>query len=259
MGSPPAVHSRRSSKGFRIAADLHSRSFTFLATPSYLDLMPAYFTPELFRFFARLKRNNNRDWFLAHKDEYEASAHQPALRFITDFAGPLYEITPYLVADPRSSRGSLFRIYRDTRFASDKTPYKTHLAMRFSHRGKDVHSPGFYLHLDAGGCFAACGLWHPEPPTLLKVRNAIVSRSEEWRAVRKLLNWDDASRLSRPPRGFPSDHPFVEDLKLRDLGSAIDLTDAQVCSPRFMATFAMACRKMSPLARFLASALGLPF
>ena len=166
--------------------------------------MPAYFTPELFRFLARLKRNNNRDWFLAHKDEYETHVRQPALTFITDFAAPLYAITPHLVADVRPSRGSLFRIYRDTRFSGDKRPYKTHIAMRFSHRGKDVHSPGFYLHLEAGGCFAASGLWHPEPPTLLRVRSAMVSRPKEWRAVRKLLNWDDASKLSRPPRGFPS-------------------------------------------------------
>jgi uncharacterized protein (TIGR02453 family) len=221
--------------------------------------MPAYFTPDLFRFLTRLKRNNKRDWFLAHKDEYEACAHQPALRFITDFAGPLYDISPYLVADPRTSRGSLFRIYRDTRFASDKRPYKTHVAMRFSHRGKDVHSPGFYLHLEPGGCFAASGLWHPEPPTLLKVRSAIVERCDEWRTIRKVLNWDDASKLSRPPRGFPCDHEFVDDLKLRDLGTAIEFTDAQVCSPKFMTTFATACRKMSPLARFLSGAVGLPF
>ena len=221
--------------------------------------MPAYFTPELFRFLSRLKRNNDRDWFLAHKDEYEQHVRQPALRFITDFAAPLYEITPHLVADPRPSRGSLFRIYRDTRFAADKRPYKTNIAMRFSHRGKNVHSPGFYLHLEPGGCFAASGLWHPEPDTLLKVRNAIVERSKEWRTVRKHLNWDDASRLSRPPRGFPSDHEFVDDLKLRDLGTSVEFTEAQVCSPKFMATYAAACRKMSPLGIFLSSALGLKF
>ena len=221
--------------------------------------MPPYFTPDLFRFLTRLKRNNNRDWFQAHKDEYETVAHQPAVRFITDFAAPLYEITPYLVSDPRSTRGSLFRIYRDTRFSPDKRPYKTHIAMKFSHRGKDVHSPGFYLHLEPGVCFAASGLWHPEPPTLLKVRNAICERVDEWRSVRKLLNWDDATKLSRPPRGFPCDHEFVEDLKLRDLGTAIEFTDKQICSPRFMTTFATACKKMSPLAQFLSAALGLQF
>jgi uncharacterized protein (TIGR02453 family) len=221
--------------------------------------MPAYFTPELFRFLTRLKRNNHREWFLAHKDDFEEHVRQPALRFIADFAGPLYDITPHLIADPRPSRGSLFRIYRDTRFAADKRPYKTNVAMRFSHRGKDVHSPGFYLHLEPGGCFAASGLWHPEPETLLRVRNAIVERPKEWRGVRKLLNWNDASKLSRPPRGFPCDHEFVEDLKLRDLGTAIELADAQVCSPRFIATYSAACRKMSPLAVFLSNALGLKF
>ena len=221
--------------------------------------MPIYFTAELFRFLARLKRKNNRDWFLAHKAEWEASVRQPVLRFITDFAGPLSGLTPYLVADPRPSRGSMFRIYRDTRFSHDKRPYKTHVAMRFSHPGKDVHSPGFYLHLESGGCFAACGLWHPEPPTLLRVRNAIASRPKEWRSVRKLLNWDDASKLRRPPRGFPADHEFVEDFKLRDLGTAVNFSDKQVCSPRFMSTFVSACRTMSPVAAFLSSAVGLKF
>lgn len=221
--------------------------------------MAAYFTPDSFRFLTRLKRNNNRDWFLAHKDEFENLLRQPAIRFITDFAGPLHEISPHLVADPRSTRGSLFRIYRDTRFSHDKRPYKTHLAMRFAHHGKDVHSPGFYLHLDPTGCFAASGLWHPEPPTLLKVREAIVSRPNDWRKVRRLLNWDDASKLSRPPRGFPADHEFVEDLKLRDLGTAIDLTPEQVCGPRFITIFSAACRKMAPVAAFLSRAVGLKF
>jgi uncharacterized protein (TIGR02453 family) len=221
--------------------------------------MPVYFSTDLFRFLTRLKRNNNRDWFLAHKEEWETSIHRPVLRFITDFAVPLYELAPHLVADPRPSRGSMFRIYRDIRFSPDKRPYKTHVAMRFSHRGKDVHSPGYYLHLEPGGSYAASGLWHPEPPTLLKVRNAMVSRPKDWRPIRKLLNWDDAGKLKRPPRGFPADHEFVEDLKLRSLGTAVNFTDKQICSPNFMSTFVSACCTMSPVAAFLSSAVGLKF
>ena len=87
--------------------------------------MSVYFTAELFQFLTRLKRNNKREWFQAHKDEWETCVRQPVLRFITDFALPLSEITPHLVADPRPSRGSMFRIYRDTRFSHDKHPYKT--------------------------------------------------------------------------------------------------------------------------------------
>jgi uncharacterized protein (TIGR02453 family) len=232
----------------------------FLASVTFFLLpMPAYFTDDLFRFLTRLKRNNNREWFWKHKAEFDEHGRDAALRFIHDFAGPLYEISPHLVADARPSRGSLFRIYRDTRFAADKRPYKTHLAMHFSHPGKDVHSPGFYLHLEPGGSFAAAGLWHPEPPLLLKVRTAMVQRVDEWRKVRHLLTWDDAGKLTRPPRGFPFNYEFLEDLKYKDIGSSIEFTDKQVTSPRFMQTFTKACKDMAPLAKFLSSAAGLKF
>ncbi|MGI9102405.1 MAG: DUF2461 domain-containing protein [Terriglobales bacterium] len=218
--------------------------------------MATYFSKELFDFLRRLKRNNRREWFLRHRQEYETYGRDAALRFISDFATPLYEISPQLRADPRRS---LFRIYRDTRFSHDKKPYKFHLAMRFSHPGKDVHSPGYYLHIEPEGCFAAAGLWHPEMPVLLRVRGAIVSRAAEWRKVRRLVNWDDAGKLSRPPRGFPCDHEFVEDLKLRDIGSSVAFTDKQVTGPRFMETFVDACHEMEPLVRFLSGAVGLKF
>lgn len=219
----------------------------------------AHFSPQLFDFLKRLKRNNRREWFEKHRGEYQGFVLRPAVRFIEDFAPRLYEITPHVVADARPYRGSLFRIYRDTRFSHDKRPYKWHAAMQFSHPGKDVHSPGFYLHLEPGSCFAAAGLWHPETSTLLKVRNAIVSRADEWRKVRGLINWDDANRLTRPPHGFPCDHEFIEDLKLRDIGTSIEFSDTQVCSPRFLQTFTTACRKMAPLAEFLSKAVGLKF
>ena len=87
----------------------------------------------------------------------------------------------------------------------------------------------------------------------------MVARPEEWRKVRRLLNWDDANRLSRPPRGFPPENEFVEDLKLKDLGTSVDFSEKQVCGPRFMQDFTAACRKMAPLAKFFSSALGLKF
>ena len=174
--------------------------------------MSSYFTPELFQFLTRLKRNNRRDWFQAHQEEWENDVRQPVLRFITDFAAPLYEVAPHLVADPRPSRGSMFRIYRDTRFSHDKQPYKTHVAIHFPPRQRRPLFPASVCPPEPG-CAAsprpACGI--QDPKTLLKVRNAIVSRPEEWRPVRKLLNWDDAGRARPPPRGFPADHEFVED------------------------------------------------
>ena len=111
--------------------------------------MDREFDPEFFEFMADLAANNDREWFAANKERYEAEVLEPALAFIEDFSYRLREISPNFVADPRRTGGSLFRIYRDTRFAKDKTPFKTHTGMQFRHvAGKDVHAPGFYLHLD---------------------------------------------------------------------------------------------------------------
>ncbi len=219
-----------------------------------------YFTDELFKFLKQLKRNNQREWFQANKPRYEAVARDACCRFIADLAGPLQDISPWLVADPHPTRGSLFRIYRDTRFSNDKRPYKTHVGMSFPHRGtkQKVHLPGFYLHLEPESCFAAAGCWHPDNPTLIRIRTTIMERPEAWKkAVRGLELEGDA--LKRPPRGYPADHPLVEDLKRKDFIASIELTQAQVCGPRFMSDFLAACRKLSPLVGFLSQALGLPY
>ena len=120
----------------------------------------AYFTSESFAFLRELSKNNNREWFAANKKRYEAELRDPALRFISDFGPRLNRIAPRLVADPRPVGGSMFRIYRDTRFAADKTPYKTAVGIRFPHRAaSDVHSPGFYLHLEPSEVFVGAGIW----------------------------------------------------------------------------------------------------
>lgn len=102
----------------------------------------AFFTPEVFVFLKQLKRNNDRDWFARNKTRYEECVVKPALAFISEFAPHLYDISPHFIADARPTRGSLFRIYRDTRFSHDKRPYKTHVGIHFSHaKGKDAHAP----------------------------------------------------------------------------------------------------------------------
>ena len=119
----------------------------------------------LFDFLRELKANNERPWFEANKARYRAEVRDPMLDFIAAFAEPLSEISPHFRADPRPNGGSLFRIYRDTRFSKDKTPYKTNVGAHFRHEaGKDAHAPGFYLHLEPGMCFAGCGIWHPDSP-----------------------------------------------------------------------------------------------
>jgi len=219
----------------------------------------ASFSPDLFRFLRGLAANNSRDWFQANRERYETALREPCLRFISDLGPRLRGVSRHLVADARPSGGSLFRIYRDTRFSKDKSPYKTHAGMYFPVRGgKDVHTPGFYLHLEPGGCFTAAGLWHPDTAALGKVRESIVARPGKWKTARRGLPLG-GDRLRRPPRGYDPDHPFIEDLKRKDFVASVRFSDKQVTSPRFLSEFVSACRRMSPLPRFLAEALELPW
>lgn len=219
----------------------------------------AYFTPALFQFLRQIKRNNKREWFAKNKHRYEAEIRDPALLFIGAFAPHLHKLSPHFVADPRPSRGSLFRIYRDTRFSSDKTPYKTHIGIHFSHKsGKDAHAPVFYLHLEPEGCFAAAGVWHPDNFALTKLRNAIVANPGSWEKVRKKLELE-GDTLRRPPRGFDPNHRFIEDIKRKDFIASVAFSEAQLCGSVFMREFAAACKTMLPLVEFTTGALDLDF
>lgn len=219
----------------------------------------SYFTPETFVFLKQLKRNNNREWFAKNKARYEECVMKPALGFIAAFAPHLEKISPHLVADARPTRGSLFRIYRDTRFSHDKRPYKTQVGMHFFHdKGKDAHAPGFYLHIEPGQCFAGGGIWHPDNAALTKIRTAIVRQPEEWAKCRGKLS-AMADKLKKPPRGFPPDHRFIEDLKLKSFIGSVQLEDEDVCGSHFLREFTAECKKMAPLVEFTAKALGLKF
>ena len=216
-----------------------------------------FFRPELFEFLRQLKRHNHREWFAKNKQRYEGLILDPALLFISGFAPHLRKLSPHFVADARPTRGSLFRIYRDTRFSSDKRPFKTHVGIHFSHAsGKDAHAPVFYLHLEPENCFAAAGVWHPDNSALTKIRMAIVAEPGRWETVTRKLELEGDS-LSRPPRGFDPDHRFIGDIKRKDFVSSVELTEAQVCGPEFIRDFAAACRRMKPLVEFTTRALGL--
>jgi len=219
-----------------------------------------YFNPRLFQFLAQLRRNNRRAWFLKHKTEYEEFAREPSLRFIADLRLRLREISSWLVADPKPVGGSLFRIYRDVRFSKDKSPYKTHIGMHFRHASttESVHGPGVYLHLEPEQCFLAGGVWQPDPRSLARIRDAIAWKPDEWQEAKRGLELG-GDALSRAPRGYPADHPLVEDLKRKDFVASVDLSEDQVCSPHFMNDFLGAARKMVPLLKFLSEAEKLRF
>jgi uncharacterized protein (TIGR02453 family) len=219
----------------------------------------SHFTPATFSFLRELSGNNDREWFAENKSRYERDVHDASLRFIGDFAPRLAKIAPHLVADARPSGGSMFRIYRDTRFSRDKSPYKDHVGIHFFHESakKAPSVPGFYLHLQPGESFAAAGIWHPDPAALARVREAIAGGSPEWKALKRSKLPLEGGSLKRPPRGFDPDHPFIEDLKRTDFVTSLRFTDAEICAPGFITTFGNACRKMSPLVTFVATSLGL--
>jgi uncharacterized protein (TIGR02453 family) len=219
-----------------------------------------FVTPALFRFLAELSRHNDREWFNANKDRYLAEVRDPLLGFVSAIAPKLSAISPQIVADPRPSGGSLLRIYRDTRFSRDKTPYKTNAGLWFRvGADKDVEGPGYYLHLAPGQVFMAAGMWHPSSEPLRAVRESIVKDPQGWRrATRSRLSHEE-STLKRPPRGFDPAHPLIEDLKRTSFTVGESFTERQACASSFPMAFVTACRREAPLVRFLSRAVGLSF
>ena len=141
---------------------------------------PGFGKPAL-AFLAELSQNNNRDWFNTNKARYESDVLDPALAFIHAMQEPLAEIAPHFVAQATRVGGSLMRIYRDTRFSKEKTPYKTNIGIQFRHeQAKDVHSPGFYVHVDPQQVFFGVGMWRPDAEPLQSIRARIAARPAQW-------------------------------------------------------------------------------
>lgn len=218
------------------------------------------FTPALFAFMRELREHNDRDWFKANKQRYEEAVREPAFEFISEFAGHLQAIAPRFVADPSPTGGSLFRIYRDTRFSKDKTPYKTHTGIHFRHqKAKDVHAPGFYLHLEPRNVFAAAGIWRPESATLGQIRDAIVRKPEAWTGALQDIELGEGDSLKRPPAGYDPDHPLIDDLKRKNFVAVFKLSEKSVTSSGFPAELAGTFEASAPLMRFLCGALAVSF
>lgn len=219
-------------------------------------MQKSFFDRAFFDFWEDLATHNERTWFQANKARYEKAVRDPLLRFVEALGPPLHALSPHLVADPRPVGGSLMRIHRDVRFSHDKRPYKTNAGMHFSlASSRDVHAPGFYLHLEPFNCFAAGGMWHPEPPTLARIRSAIMERGAAWQEVLDSGLPLQGETLKRPPAGFDKAHPHIESLMRKDLYMSIPLEEAQVCAADFVERYVATCARMAPLVRFLAAVL----
>ena len=224
------------------------------------------FDPEFFDFLVQRVANNDRDWFAANKERYETEVLEPALAFIEDFGYRLAEISPHLRADSRRVGGSLFRIYRDTRFSHDKTPYKTHTGMHFRHvAAKDVHAPGYYLHLAPDSVFAGAGIWRPDTPTCNKIREAIVANPRGWRDATRGPGFAErfgglgGEQLKRVPSSFDGDHEFSDDLRRKGWVASVELDRQIATTPGFLDVYTGICEDAAPMMRFLCRALDLEF
>ncbi len=178
------------------------------------------FTPKFFDFYQALAKNNNRDWFNEHKEDYRQHVVRPMGEFIEAMAPRLRKISPHFIADSRPHGGSMFRIYRDVRFSRDKRPYKLHAACQFRHElGRDAHTAGFYVHVSTEEAVFGGGIWLPPNDELLKIRNTIVDNPNAWRqikssrTVKKYFGGIGGEGLQRPPRGFDAGHEHIEDIK----------------------------------------------
>ena len=216
-------------------------------------------------FLRDLSANNNRAWFEVNKSRYDALVREPALDFIEAMGPRLAAFAPRFRADTRRLGGSLMRVYRDTRFARDKTPYKTNIGIQFRHElGKDVHAPGFYVHISCDECFLAVGCWRPEAEALARIRERIVEKPELWFAVRDdpafAERWAvSGDRLMRPPRGYAADHPAIDDLKRKDFVAVAALSRADVLSPALIDLASERFTASRRFMEFLCGALGVAY
>jgi uncharacterized protein (TIGR02453 family) len=219
-------------------------------------------------FLRQLKRNNRRDWFEAHKESYVNDVQEMMRSFVQEMDTRFGRIAPEIIGDPKKS---VFRIYRDVRFSKDKSPYKTHAACWFFHRGagkkvgQEAHEggAGFYFHVEPGASFMGAGIWMPPRPTLNRLRDAVVADVTGFRAIvnnpsmkRRYGGLSDEGRLTRVPRGFPADHPAGDLLRHVSYIVGRSVTDAEVLNrnvaQRVEKDFAVAL----PLVRWLNNALG---
>ena len=215
----------------------------------------AVFTPRLLSFLRALKRNNNREWFQAHRADYEAHVHGPMIALVERLAPELARFAPELVASPRVS---LYRIYRDTRFSPDKTPYKTHAAAIFPCRGLPKHEgAGLYLEVAPAHVLIAGGIYAPQPPELHAIREHLARNYRRFRSIvespvfRRAFGEIEGDRLQRLPRGFPADHPAAEFLKMKQFLVAREYPATLAASPRFFPELVARFGQMAPLIRFL--------
>ena len=213
----------------------------------------AGFPPEMVKFFRSLKRNNRREWFQPRKHLFEQHVKAPMLELVGAINTELAKFAPEYVTEPK-----IFRIYRDTRFSADKTPYKTHVAASFSRRDSDrLGTGGFYFSVSHDVIEVAAGIWHPEREVMLLVRNHIAETHGELSRIladkksRKLAGELKGDALSRSPKGFDPAHPAAGFIKMKDWILDVTMDANLATTPQLHSAVVERFRAMAPLLAYL--------
>ena len=192
------------------------------ATKSSPATPAPYLRPEAITFLRNLAKHNDRDWFAPRKPQFEAQLKEPMLAIVRKITEAMIDFAPNHV---RPAEKSLFRIYRDTRFTHDKRPYKTHVAAWWSHQGLEKTSgAGYYFQVSPKGVVIAAGAYMPEKEQLAAIRHWLLDNHEDFRkilkkpAVRKTFSEFEGEALTRPPKGFPADHPGMDLIRCKQWG-----------------------------------------
>jgi uncharacterized protein (TIGR02453 family) len=213
------------------------------------------FPREAIAFFHGLARNNRREWFQPRKQVFEEQVKQPMRALVEAVNAALISFAPEFVTEPGKA---VYRIYRDTRFSKDKTPYKTHLAASFHRRGpRPPSDAGYYFAISHKEVAIGGGVYMPEPPELLAIRSHIAGRHEEFRRilrarqVRQLLGEIQGEQLSRVPKGFACDHPAADLLRFKQFILYKTMPPDLATTPAFYAEIVKCFRAMAPFLAFL--------
>jgi uncharacterized protein (TIGR02453 family) len=213
------------------------------------------FPSDAMTFLRGLARHNTREWFQPRKHLYEANVKAPMAALVTELDGAMMEFAPDYLTDPEKA---IYRIYRDTRFSPDKTPYKTQIAASFARRGMHKHgAAGYYFAISLKGVDVGGGIYMPAPDTLLAVRTHIAEHYQDFRriaassAMRRLFGEVQGEQLSRVPKGFCSDHPAADLLRFKQYLLFTTLDPAVITSPKLFTELEKRFRALAPFLEFL--------
>lgn len=208
----------------------------------------------LLSFLTQLSKNNNKDWFDAHKKEYE-TLRKEWISFVSECINGVGAFDPAIASlDPKKC---IFRINRDIRFSTDKSPYKNNFGMSLNAGGKNEDFCGYYLHIQPGNCFVAGGAYMPSPERLAAIRQEIdynfpvfqkILAAKDFKARFGSLSGD---KLVRPPKGYEADNPAIDYLKHKGFIAEQKLSDKEINDPALIKSFLKSAQTMKPLLDFL--------